>query len=99
MGLTILELAIFYNENIDGVNLFLACFSAEFNLKICYTQEEEQFRNSMMLDLLYVSRAHDLAPHILTYYQLYCQLPISVRPVGVIDTNARLVKLLTSGVT
>lgn len=57
-------------------------------------QAEEQLRNSVMLDLLYVSRAHDLAPHIFMYYQLHCQSAESIRPVWPIDPNARLVNVL-----
>ncbi|KAG4913993.1 hypothetical protein JHK84_054442 [Glycine max] len=47
--------------------------------------EEEQLRNSKMLDLLYVSSAHNLAPHILSYYQYSCQLPLHERPAQPID--------------
>ncbi|MED6222299.1 5'-3' exoribonuclease 4 [Stylosanthes scabra] len=49
---------------------------------------EEQLRNSKMLDLLYVSCAHDLAPHILLYYQYCSNLPIHERPAWQIDPNA-----------
>jgi len=57
-------------------------------------QEEEQFRNSVMLDLLYVNRAHDLASHILSYYHVSSQLAPHKRCVRPIDTNARLVNRL-----
>jgi len=60
----------------------------------CYVQEEEQLRNSKMLDLLYVSRAHKLVPHILFYYQNYSHLPHQQRPVLPIDPSARLVNVL-----
>ncbi|KAE9593633.1 hypothetical protein Lal_00036382 [Lupinus albus] len=50
--------------------------------------EEEQLRNSEMLDLLYVSCAHDLAPHVLLYYQSYSKCPVHERPVWPIDANA-----------
>ncbi|KAJ1385164.1 Zinc finger, CCHC-type, partial [Sesbania bispinosa] len=50
--------------------------------------EEEQLRNSKMLDLLYVNRAHNLAPHILLYYQYYSHLPLHERPALPIDTSA-----------
>ncbi|AES82609.2 5'-3' exoribonuclease 4 isoform X2 [Medicago truncatula] len=50
--------------------------------------EEEQLRNSKMLDLLYVSRAHKLVPHILFYYQNYSHLPHQQRPVLPIDPSA-----------
>ncbi|KAG4394166.1 hypothetical protein GLYMA_03G245000v4 [Glycine max] len=50
--------------------------------------EEEQLRNSKMLDLLYVSSAHNLAPHILSYHQYSCQLPLHERPALPIDPRA-----------
>ncbi|RDY04758.1 5'-3' exoribonuclease 4, partial [Mucuna pruriens] len=50
--------------------------------------EEEQLRNSVMLDLLYVNRAHDLASHILSYYHAFSQLPPHERHVWPINTNA-----------
>ncbi|KAK7277854.1 hypothetical protein RJT34_22873 [Clitoria ternatea] len=50
--------------------------------------EEEQLRNSVMLDLLYVNRAHNLASRILLYYQVCSQLPPHERCVSPIDTNA-----------
>ncbi|XP_028221826.1 5'-3' exoribonuclease 4-like isoform X3 [Glycine soja] len=50
--------------------------------------EEEQLRNSVMLDLLYVNRAHNLAAHILSYYHVCSQLPPHERCVQPIDTNA-----------
>ncbi|KAL2325426.1 hypothetical protein Fmac_024484 [Flemingia macrophylla] len=50
--------------------------------------EEEQLRNSVMLDLLYVNRAHDLASHILSYCRVCSQLPPHERGVWPIDTNA-----------
>ncbi|KAK8468744.1 hypothetical protein PHAVU_006G099200 [Phaseolus vulgaris] len=49
---------------------------------------EEKFRNSEMLDLLYVSRAHKLAPHILSYYQYSCQLSLHDRTPLPIDPSA-----------
>jgi len=62
----------------------------------CYVQAEEQLRNSKMLDLLYVSRAHKLVPHILFYYQNYSHLPHQERPVLPIDPSARLVNVLVN---
>ncbi|KAK7391915.1 hypothetical protein VNO78_20339 [Psophocarpus tetragonolobus] len=50
--------------------------------------EEEQLRNSVMLDLLYVNRVHALASHILSYYHVCSQLPLHERCVQPIDTNA-----------
>ncbi|KAI4350037.1 hypothetical protein L6164_010564 [Bauhinia variegata] len=50
--------------------------------------EEEQSRNSVMLDLLYVSHAHELAQYISFYYQLYHQLSPYARHAWPIDTNA-----------
>ncbi|KAI4301887.1 hypothetical protein L6164_035124 [Bauhinia variegata] len=50
--------------------------------------EEEQLRNSVMLDLLYVNHTHELAQHIFLYYQLYHQSPPYARPAWRIDTNA-----------
>ncbi|RYR52586.1 hypothetical protein Ahy_A06g027480 isoform B [Arachis hypogaea] len=49
---------------------------------------EEQLRNSKMLDLLYVSFSHDLAPHIILYYQYNSNLPFLERPAWPIDPNA-----------
>ncbi|KAK4282868.1 hypothetical protein QN277_014194 [Acacia crassicarpa] len=49
---------------------------------------EEQLRNSVMLDLLYVSPEHALSPHIFLYYQLYHQSAPFERPAWTIDTNA-----------
>lgn len=57
-------------------------------------QEEEQLQNSMMLNLLYVNRAHDLASHILLHYQVYGQSPAHERCVSPINTNARLENML-----
>ncbi|XP_024638010.1 5'-3' exoribonuclease 4 isoform X4 [Medicago truncatula] len=50
--------------------------------------EEEQRRNSVMLDLLYVNRAHDLASHILLYYQVFGRLATHERCVSPINANA-----------
>ncbi len=61
---------------------------------ICYMQDEERFRNNVMLDLLYVHPAHPLASHIIHYYRICSHLPPPERFVGVIDANARLVDLI-----
>ncbi|XP_015875491.2 5'-3' exoribonuclease 4 [Ziziphus jujuba] len=50
--------------------------------------EEEQFRNSVMLDLLYVNPAHPLAPQINLYYSLCYQTPLHARYAWAIDTHA-----------
>ncbi|XP_045796498.1 5'-3' exoribonuclease 4-like isoform X2 [Trifolium pratense] len=50
--------------------------------------EEEHLRNSKMLDLLYVSCAHKLVPHILFYYHNYSHLSYGERPVLPIDPSA-----------
>ncbi|OVA05451.1 zinc finger protein [Macleaya cordata] len=50
--------------------------------------EEEQARNSVMLDLLYVSINHPLAAQISSYCQLYFRLPPEKRFACEIDTNA-----------
>ncbi|KAM6596122.1 hypothetical protein CsatA_006646 [Cannabis sativa] len=50
--------------------------------------EEEQIRNSVMHDLLYVYRAHPLASQMYMYYQLYHQMPPYARFAYQIDTNA-----------
>lgn len=57
-------------------------------------QEEEQARNSVMLDLLYVYPSHPLAAEMKLYYQLYYQSAPQERFVWPIDTIARLVNLV-----
>lgn len=54
-------------------------------------QEEEQVRNRVMYDLLYVNPYHDLAPNIFSYYNFFYQMPPDQRYSWPIDTNARLV--------
>ncbi|XP_052194047.1 5'-3' exoribonuclease 4-like isoform X10 [Diospyros lotus] len=49
--------------------------------------EEEQFRNSVMFDLLYVHQSHPLAAQIISYYQLFDQLPDNQLSPWPIDTN------------
>ncbi|KAE8010078.1 hypothetical protein FH972_006473 [Carpinus fangiana] len=50
--------------------------------------EEEQVRNSVMFDLLYVHRAHPLAHHIFDYYTICLPLPPHQKFVWPIDINA-----------
>ncbi|TQD92994.1 hypothetical protein C1H46_021474 [Malus baccata] len=50
--------------------------------------EEEQARNSIMRDLLYVCTSHPLAAHIIMYYQLCYQTPPHERCLWIIDTIA-----------
>ncbi|KAH9688288.1 5'-3' exoribonuclease 4 [Citrus sinensis] len=57
--------------------------NSQFNL-----QEEELFRNSVMLDLLYVHPQHPLYQQITLYCQLYHQLPPQDRFAWEIDVNA-----------
>ncbi|KAK7267753.1 hypothetical protein RIF29_20432 [Crotalaria pallida] len=51
--------------------------------------EEEQLRNSVMLDSLFVHRAHDLASQILSSYKVCSQSPPHERCFWPIDPNAR----------
>ncbi|KAK7266081.1 hypothetical protein RIF29_18721 [Crotalaria pallida] len=51
--------------------------------------EEEQLRNSVMLDSLFFHRAHDLASQILSYYKVCSQSPPHERCFWPIDPNAR----------
>lgn len=53
-----------------------------------FLTEEELFRNSVMLDLLYVHPQHALYQQIILYYQLYHQLPPQDRFAWEIDVNA-----------
>ncbi|KAL9450728.1 hypothetical protein AB3S75_012456 [Citrus x aurantiifolia] len=53
-----------------------------------FLTEEELFRNSVMLDLLYVHPQHPLYQQIILYCQLYHQLPPQDRFAWEIDVNA-----------
>lgn len=53
-----------------------------------FLTEEELFRNSVMLDLLYVHPQHPLYQQITLYCQLYHQLPPQDRFAWEIDVNA-----------
>lgn len=53
-----------------------------------FLSEEELFRNSVMLDLLYVHPLHPLYQQIFLYYQLCYQLSPLDRPAWEIDVNA-----------
>lgn len=64
-------------------------FNATYGNSQYNLQEEELFRNSVMLDLLYVHPQHDLYQQIILYYQLYHQLPPQDRFAWEIDVNAR----------
>lgn len=82
------------HDVIDKANQFLFSFFLEYLPKLThnwYLQEEEQFRNSVMHDLLYVSADHPLSRQIYSYYQHNYQLPQHERCYWMIDTNARLV--------
>ncbi|XP_017436442.1 5'-3' exoribonuclease 4 isoform X1 [Vigna angularis] len=68
---------------IDEKKLLSATSKLEGTLTV-----EEQLRNSKMLDLLYVNRAHNLAPYILSYYQYSCQFSLHDRPAVPIDPSA-----------
>ncbi|KAL8117034.1 hypothetical protein AgCh_023282 [Apium graveolens] len=56
--------------------------------------EEEQIRNRVMYDLLYVSPCHSLYPHIFSYYNFVNQVPLNQRIPWPIDSNARNVSFL-----
>lgn len=50
--------------------------------------EEEQIRNRVMYDLLYVNPYHALSPHIISYYNFINQMPVNQRIPWPIDSNA-----------
>ncbi|KAL5837853.1 hypothetical protein ACOSQ3_015022 [Xanthoceras sorbifolium] len=53
-----------------------------------YLTVEEQARNSVMLDLLFMHPMHPLSRQLISYYQVCYQLPPHERYVCPIDTNA-----------
>ena len=58
-----------------------------------YMQVEEQVRNTVMVDLLYVHHGHPLATQIAFYYNVYFSSTPQARILWPIDTNARLICL------
>lgn len=58
---------------------------------IFFLQPEEQARNSVFCDLLYVSPRNNLAPQICAYYNYFYYTHPSQRSVWQVDVYARLV--------
>ncbi|CAN4106405.1 unnamed protein product [Withania somnifera] len=62
-------------------------FELDMNGKRFAWQDEEQQRNSVMFDLLYVHHCHTLAPYIISYYHHNDKVPSGTQRPWPIDAN------------